>query len=413
MIRSRRCRTFAPMRILPLCLAALLASLALASTAHASNLSYDSDGTLAYSAGGDETNSGLVGTSPYSTTCGPVVTPCIHITDWGAYIDMSSVPAGCAATNQTEGWPRWGEAVCPVPPRLRVDLGDMNDNWTDWDGPSVIDAGTGNDNTIDGAGGDDTIHGGSGNDVLIGGTGNDALDGGLGDDDFEGIPGEGLFGSNPPSQGTDTYTGGGGGDAVLYTGRGEDLALSLDGVANDGEAGEHDNIGPDVTTVLAGSGADVIAGNGYANALSGDTGDDVITGGRGRRPAVRRPWERSARRRRGPGLPRGRRRRRRARRRAGRRHVLWRGSAERLQRHHRPRPDPRPRRKRGVRRVWSGHRRRAGGRHRSGARLGRHRRPVREHRRERRRPGRQAAAREGATGSRDSPCRRSCLGPGS
>jgi hypothetical protein len=264
-----------------LCLVALLTSLALASTARASHLSYDADGTLAYSAGSSETNRGLVGTSPYSTTCGPVVTPCIHITDWGAFIDMSSVPAGCAAANQTEGWPQWGEAVCPVPPRLRVDLGDMNDNWTDWDGPSVIEAGTGNDNTIDGAGGDDVIHGGSGNDVLIGGTGNDTLGGGLGDDDLEGIPGEGLFGDNPPSQGTDTYTGGGGGDAIIYTGRGEDLALSLDGVANDGAPGENDNIGPDVTTVLGGSGADVIAGNGYANALAGDTGNDVITGAGG------------------------------------------------------------------------------------------------------------------------------------
>ncbi len=255
-----------------------LTSLALASTAQASQLSYDADGTLAYTAGGNEVNSGLVDTSPYSTTCGPVVTPCIHIIDWGAFIDTSSLPAGCAATNQTEGWPQYGEAACPVPPRLRVDLGDMNDNWVDWDGPSVIDGGTGNDNTIDGAGGDDVLGGGSGNDVLIGGTGNDALDGGLGDDDFEGIPGEGLFGSNPPSQGTDTYIGGGGGDSVIYTDRGEDLALSLDGVANDGQPGEHDNIGPDVTTVLGGSGADVITGNGYANAFAGDTGDDVITG---------------------------------------------------------------------------------------------------------------------------------------
>jgi Ca2+-binding RTX toxin-like protein len=268
------------MRILP-CLLALLASLALAPTARASHLSYDADGTLAYSAGSNEANSGLVSTSPYSTTCGPVVTPCIHITDWGAYIDMSSVPAGCAAANQTEGWPRWGEAACPVPPRLRVDLGDSNDNWTDWDGSSVIDGGPGNDNTISGAGGDDVIRGGAGNDVLVGGTGDDALDGGLGDDDFEGIPGERLFGSDPPSQGTDTYTGGGGGDSVLYTGRGEDLALSLDGVANDGEPGENDNIGPDVTTVLGGDGADVITGNGYANAFAGDTGDDVITGGDG------------------------------------------------------------------------------------------------------------------------------------
>jgi hypothetical protein len=257
---------------------AIVASLALASSAGASSLSYASDGSLVYTAGSNETNSGLVDTSPYSTTCGPVVTPCIHIIDWGAYIDLGSLPAGCAADNQTQGWPQWGEAACPVPPRLRVNLGDMNDNWNDWDGPSMIDAGPGSDNAIFGAGGNDVIHGGSGNDVLVGGTGNDTLDGGVGDDDFEGIPGERLFGGNPPSQGTDTYIGGGGGDAVVYTGRGEDLSLSLDGVANDGEPGENDNIGPDVTTVLGGDGSDVIVGDDYANALAGDTGDDVIEG---------------------------------------------------------------------------------------------------------------------------------------
>jgi hypothetical protein len=264
-----------------LCLAALLTALTFASSAYASRLAYDADGTLAYVAEPDEVNDGLVGTSPYATTCGAVGTPCIHITDWGAYIDLSSVPAGCAAGNQTEGWPRWGEAVCPVPPRLRVDLGDANDNWTDWDGPSAIDAGPGNDNTIAGAGGDDAIRGGPGNDVLLGGTGDDALDGGLGDDAFEGIVGERLFGGDPPSQGSDTYTGGGGGDSVIYTGRGEDLALSLDGVANDGEPGEHDNVGGDVTTVLGGDGADVITGNGHANAFAGDSGDDVIAGAGG------------------------------------------------------------------------------------------------------------------------------------
>jgi RTX calcium-binding nonapeptide repeat (4 copies) len=263
------------------CAFALLGSLALASTASASRLSYDPDGSLVYTAAAGETNSGIVDVSPYTTTCSPVAPPCIHITDFGAFIDLNSVPAGCAAANQTAGWPQWGEAACPVPPRLRVDLGDMDDTWTDWDGPSVIDAGPGNDNPIYGGGGDDVIHGGPGNDVLIGGTGNDTIDGGPGDDDFEGIPGEGLFGGNPPSQGTDTYVGGGGSDSVVYTGRSENLSLSLDGVANDGAAGEHDNIGPDVTTVLGGNGDDVITGNDYANALSGDSGNDVITGGGG------------------------------------------------------------------------------------------------------------------------------------
>ena len=277
---STRRRTTGRARVLA-CALALLGSLALASTASASQLSYDPDGSLVYTAASGETNSGVVDVSPYTTTCSPVAPPCIHIIDFGAYVDLNSVPAGCAAANQTTGWPQWGEAACPVPPRLRVDLGDMNDNWTDWNGPSVIDAGPGNDNPIYGAGGDDTIHGGPGNDVLIGGTGNDVIDGGLGDDDFEGIPGEGLFGSNPPSQGTDTYVGGGGSDSVVYTGRAENLSLSLDGVANDGAPGENDNIGPDVTTVLAGTGDDVITGNNYANALSGDSGNDVITGGGG------------------------------------------------------------------------------------------------------------------------------------
>ena len=271
---ARRARVFA-------CAFALLGSLAVASAASASRLSYDPDGSLVYTAVTGETNSGIVDVSPYTTTCSPVAPPCIHIIDWGAFIDMNSLPVGCAAANQTVGWPQWGEAACPVPPRLRVDLGDMNDNWTDWNGPSVIDAGPGNDNPIYGAGGDDTIHGGSGNDVLIGGTGNDAIDGGLGDDDFEGIPGEALFGGNPPSQGTDRYVGGGGSDAVIYTGRAENLSLSLDGAANDGAPGENDNIAPDVTTVLGGTGDDVITGNDYANALSGDSGNDVIAGGDG------------------------------------------------------------------------------------------------------------------------------------
>ena len=158
------------MRTLPT-LVALLASLALASSAHAAHLSYDADGTLAYTAGSGEVNSGLVDESPYSTTCAPVVTPCIHIIDWGGFIDVGSLPAGCAGLNVTDGWPQYGESACPVPPRLRVDLGDMNDNWVDWDGPSVIDAGPGNDNPIFGGAGDDVIRGGSGNDVLVGGTG--------------------------------------------------------------------------------------------------------------------------------------------------------------------------------------------------------------------------------------------------
>src|SRR5436190_2160682 len=114
-------------------ISSLLASLVLTSAASASRVLYDADGTLAYVAGDAEANSGLAGVSTSSITCGPVATPCIHVTDWGAYVDLSSLPAGCAAANQTDGWPRWGEFACPVPALLRVDLGDGNDSWTDWD----------------------------------------------------------------------------------------------------------------------------------------------------------------------------------------------------------------------------------------------------------------------------------------
>ena len=88
-----------------------LGCLAVASTASASSVGYASDGSLVYTAGAGETNSSLVSTSPYSTTCGPVVTPCIDITDWGAFIDTGSLPAGCAAYNQTEGWAQYGEVA--------------------------------------------------------------------------------------------------------------------------------------------------------------------------------------------------------------------------------------------------------------------------------------------------------------
>ncbi len=56
---------------------------------------------------------------------------------------------------------------------------------------------------------------------LIGGAGNDLFDGG---------------------EGADVFEGGAGADAVGYTGRTKRVVASLDGQANDGEAGENDAI---------------------------------------------------------------------------------------------------------------------------------------------------------------------------
>ena len=62
------------------------------------------------------------------------------------------------------------------------------------------------------------------------------------------------------------------------------------GGANDGVTGENDDVRRDVENVLGGSKGDTLVGSGKANRLDGRDGNDVIEGGRGNRPVVRRPW---------------------------------------------------------------------------------------------------------------------------
>ena len=58
--------------------------------------------------------------------------------------------------------------------------------------------------------------------------------------------------------------------------------MSLDSVANDGSAGEGDNVGADVEDVFSsGTGPDTIAGRAASNTLQGSGGDDQIDGGAG------------------------------------------------------------------------------------------------------------------------------------
>ena len=133
----------------------------------------------------------------------------------------------------------------------------------------VVNAGDGNDKvdntsdfgaTLNGQGGNDTLIGGSANDSLNGSSGNDVLDGGLG---------------------ADTLQGGSGNDTADYSSRTTNLNISLDNMANDGAAGEHDNVMSDVETVLGGSGNDKIVGDPSANLLKGNGGNDTLYGGAG------------------------------------------------------------------------------------------------------------------------------------
>jgi hypothetical protein len=257
-------------RVLPL---TLLSLLLLASPAGASQISF-SGSTVTYTAGSGESNRALASVSPYDTACAPLAAPCLKMSDSGAYI--TGVAGGCVVTLHSTL--TGDEAACPVPASLVVNLGDRDDSYWDWDGPSTIDAGDGNDNPIFGEGGDDVIHGGVGSDNLMGNEGDDTLDGGPGDDYLEGVP-CGFCAEADITYGRDTYIGGGGNDSLTYEGRSENLSLSVDGVANDGAAGEGDNIGADIGTIIGGHGSDVMTGNDRRNAFGGGEGDDVLSGG--------------------------------------------------------------------------------------------------------------------------------------
>lgn len=124
-----------------------------------------------------------------------------------------------------------------------------------------------------GGDGNDVITGNALNNVLTGGDGNDTLTGGLGNDTF-------MEGS--ASNGNDTFHGGAGIDTVDYSGRSNDLTVTMDGVAaNDGESGETDDVKADVENLVGGDGNDTITGNALDNFLRGGAGTDEIRGGAG------------------------------------------------------------------------------------------------------------------------------------
>ena len=190
------------------------------------------------------------------------------------------------------------EADCPEMgiASLRVFLGDLNDDVT-------ISAPT--PARLLGGEGDDSLTGGSGNDRLNGGAGNDSEDGGSGTDllgasDLLLAPGSQDPGLTDPGNdslrggagddtalfvgtgdGADDFSGGDGRDRVDYSDRATDVRVTLDGSADDGGAGEGDDIEPDVEDVTAGSGSDTLTGSGAENSLDGGKGDDLIEGGGG------------------------------------------------------------------------------------------------------------------------------------
>ena len=225
--------------------------------------------------------------------------------------------AGCTSggTNQ---------ALCPLSgfTSISANAGDGADRVTvsvslpatlvGGNGDDVLTGGPLND-TLDGGAGDDWFIGNGGADTMIGGPDNDhaswtgranpvtadldgvADDGELGEGDNARSDIETLVGGNAADTltgnsgnngldggpGPDTLNGGAGDDYALYWSRTAPVNVSLDGVVNDGEAGENDVLAADVESAIGGSGNDTLVGNGGVNNLWGWNGDDTLNGGAG------------------------------------------------------------------------------------------------------------------------------------
>jgi Ca2+-binding RTX toxin-like protein len=127
--------------------------------------------------------------------------------------------------------------------------------------PDANDGSTGND-TLNGAAGNDVLNGFDGNDNLFGSSGADTLNGALGSDVMDG--------------GTGT------GDTVSYAGRSVGVNVNQNVVGGDGQAGENDDVRPDVERVTGTANNDTLVGaTGSGTILNGGAGNDTLNGGNG------------------------------------------------------------------------------------------------------------------------------------
>src|SRR4029079_13156029 len=106
-----------------------------------------------------------------------------------------------------------------------------------------------------GGDGNDTILGGAPANVLVGGPGLDSLDGEAANDILDG-GGRGGVARHRVLDGcaaADVLAGGAGTDGVTYAGRTAPVHVTIDGLDNDGEAGEGETIRTDVQHGTAGA----------------------------------------------------------------------------------------------------------------------------------------------------------------
>jgi hypothetical protein len=161
--------------------------------------------------------------------------------DAGSRLDTTALPAG--ASDPQQPW----EAASPI--------------WV------TVTPGAGDDAMLTGPG-PDVIESSSGTDLVRTGDGNDKFEGGP-------IP----DGPDDVDLGENTYDS----DRIDYSERSGDIRYDPNGLADDGAAGEGDNLGV-AATVQTGAGADTVVGSfepRYGNRLMSGAGDDTVYGSSG------------------------------------------------------------------------------------------------------------------------------------
>jgi Ca2+-binding RTX toxin-like protein len=143
--------------------------------------------------------------------------------------------------------------------------GTGDDKLIGTEGPNALFGGDGSDG-LDGKGGDDTLNGGDGNDLIWGEGGKDTIAAGDGADTITG------------GDGPDWISAWTGVDTVTYEDHSAGVTVTLEGTANDGAAGEGDNVLPGAETIVGGSGADTLTGDGGPNTIVGGKGVDTLNG---------------------------------------------------------------------------------------------------------------------------------------
>jgi Ca2+-binding RTX toxin-like protein len=130
---------------------------------------------------------------------------------------------------------------------------------------------------------DNNIQANALNNVFYGMQGNDTLRGGVGNDKLYGGDDQGLAGSGNDTMnggpGADLFDGGDGTDTADYGDRSDAVTVSMDDVADDGAAGEKDNVLDNVEVLKGGTGRDMLVGSDGRDTVQGGAEGDSIDGG--------------------------------------------------------------------------------------------------------------------------------------